>query len=97
MKTKEEIKNAISILKENKNVCIPVNFWGDNNIKKLDVCIHVLENELSEEEINKKYPCPSEGMGLSLWNSAMASRSFLDDEVPIEYLLYPVKDKYTVM
>lgn len=98
MKTTKEIKQTIKIIKQNKKVCVPTNFFGGNNLEALDVCLEVLENNLSEEEINKKYFLTSMKEPLYfLWNTAMSARAFMDEEIPIEYLLVPVKDKFTIM
>lgn len=97
MRSKEEIASAIEQLKYNKLVCVPINFLGDDNLEKIDACLDVLENNLSEEQINKKYSNKSNEIFLSKWNSAMATLSFINEEIPIDYLLYPEKDKYNLM
>lgn len=83
MRTQEEIKEAIERLKQNKERSHRYNAFGHDCHANLDAMIDVLENNLSEEQIEEEYD------GSQLTNALSILFFLSDTEEEIEGYLYP--------
>ena len=83
MRTQEEIKEAIERLKQNKEKSLCYNKFGHDCHSNLDAMINVLEENLSEDEIEEEYD------GAELLHALSILDFLKDPEENIEDYLYP--------
>lgn len=79
MKTKEQIEDAIKKLIEVKSSVRRYSFFGDDNWKKIDAQILVLERGLDEDQIYDRYD------DRDVLNDALVAYQWMND-LPIEDL-----------
>lgn len=90
-----ELRNkAIKRLKENKENSNQFNYFGEDNHKRIDIMIDVIENNRTEDFIYKKYQSEfddgeEDTIGHGNWVSAMNALEFVKGKIKLEDLLYP--------
>lgn len=94
MRNSKEIKEAVERLKINKSKSEQFNFFGEDNHKRIDIMIDVIQEKRSEDFIYKHYqssfPDGSEDtVGHGNWRSAMTAIEYLKGEIELKELLYP--------
>lgn len=94
MRNSEEIKEAVERLKMNKEKSEQFNFFGEDNHKRIDIMIDVIQEKRSEDNVYKHYqsslPDGSEDtVGHGNWCSAMNAIEYLRGKNELEDLLYP--------
>jgi len=94
MRTLTERKNAIELLKENKKICSPTNYFGENNHVRIDIMIDVISENRSEDFVYKNYQSNFEDgtedtVGHGNWQSGINALEYLRGEIEINDLLYP--------
>jgi len=82
MRTQEERLQAVERLKINKEKCKKFNFFGNDNRESISIMIHVIENNLSLDEISQKYYDDE-------YISAISAFEYLTGEYEIEDILFP--------
>lgn len=80
-----EKSELLKALRENRDVCVPVSMFGDDNIAKIDAMIRVIEEDRTENW------CYDHVDG-ELLDSALAAIECLNGDCEIEDILFPVRN-----
>lgn len=78
MKTKEQIKKEIEVLKTVRLNVRPTSMFGDDNLGSVDAQIMVLENNWDNNEIYDRYDHASSSE--YILEAALAARQWIDGE-----------------
>lgn len=96
--SEEDKIEIVERLNNNKDLCVKYDFWGNDNHRKMDVFIDIVENNRTEEYIYLNYPSLDDNgkenlTKHSLWSAGIQALEFMGGKTPISDYLYPEKIK----
>ena len=94
MRTKEETREAIEKLKENKEYCSKYNCFNEDNHVRIDIMIDTIRNERDEQYVYENYQSEfpdgrEDTIGHGNWQAGIIALEYLRGKVEIEQMLYP--------
>ena len=99
-KSDAELLAAIQKLEQNILHCSPYDVFGHNNVSKINLMIEVIKMNRSLVWINSTFLISDEMFRSQpdnvMWQVAVDARSWLDNEIELEDLLFPEPNRKAI-